>query len=97
MFRKILFKPIKPTVLGRWSIDAETALRRAELAHCDNCGTCNTITTIKQGPGPAPAPSPPPPPIPPIPKTHSIPMVLLGDDVIDLGYAPGSFHIYACK
>ena len=36
-----LFKPSKPTVLGRWSINTETAIRRAELAHCDNCGTCS--------------------------------------------------------
>lgn len=97
MFRKLIFKPIKPTALGRWSIDAETALRRAELAHCDNCGTCDTISTKNQGPGPAPAPSPPPPPIQPIPKTPRIPMVLLGDDVIDLGYAPGSFDLYTVR
>ena len=41
MFRKLIFKPIKPTVLGRWSVNTETAIRRAELAHCDNCVTCS--------------------------------------------------------
>lgn len=35
----------------------------------------------------------------PEPKSKSKynPMVLLGDDVIDLGYAPGSFDLYRIK
>lgn len=33
----------------------------------------------------------------PNPKIRIKPMVILGDDVVDLGYAPGSFDLYRIK
>lgn len=77
MFRKLIFKPIKPTVLGRWSVNTETAIRRAELAHCDNCGTCSVPKEKKDT------------------KKKTQKMFIIDDDIIDLSYAPGSFHLHA--
>ena len=71
MFKNLL-KVHKPPVLGRWSVDTSTAITRAALANCDNCGTCTPYTT--------PPPIPPPPPLPPAPPA----MLVVDDDIIDL-------------
>ena len=69
MFKNLL-KVSKPPVLGRWSVDTSTAITRAALANCDNCGTCTPYST----PPPIPPPPPPPPPA----------MLVVDDDSIDL-------------
>ena len=74
MFKNLL-KVHKPPVLGRWSIDTSTAITRAALANCDNCGTCTPYTT--------PPPIPPPPPLPPPPPAQPV-MLVVDDDIIDL-------------
>lgn len=79
MLRRLL-KSSKPTVLGRWSINTDTAIRRAELAHCDNCGTCS-IPEEKEYIQET--------------QEKITTMLIVDDDIIDFTYAPGSFHLHA--
>jgi len=44
MLRRLLFKPVKQNMLGRWSVDVPdtTINRKIDLANCDSCGSCGT-------------------------------------------------------
>jgi len=40
---RLFFKKQKPLPLGRWQTNVEKAImeRKADLANCDSCGTCD--------------------------------------------------------
>ena len=81
MFKNLLFKTTKPLVLGRWSTGTSKEIIERRIAMA-HCDNCGTCTVPENTTRE---------------KISIKPMVILEDDVIDLGYAPGSFDLHRIK